>query len=879
MTDPKTIYTVGGTVQAGGGIYIERAADKELLELCREGELAFILSSRQVGKSSLMVRTAEDLKKENIRSVIIDLSAIGVNITPDEWYLGILNEIATTLELETDIFAWWSKHAGLSPAQRLSNFFRDVLLKEIDERVVLFFDEIDSTLSIKFSDDFFAALRAVHNARSTTPDFARLSFVLLGVATPGDLISDSKRTPFNIGRRVDLTDFTPEEAAPLAQGLGKNAEQVLVWVFDWTGGHPYLTQRLCARLAKSPLVAPGAVPAAEESAQNGYGDGSLLVAETVENLFLGEEGRNDNNLQFVRDMLTKRAPDVRKVLKTYRDIRSGKEPVPDDERSLAKAHLKISGVVRRESEVLVPRNRVYKRVFDLAWIKENMPSPVPQRIAIASVLVALVAVLIAGYFGYQEFTRTDAERAARYTANFETAQTAQARLESLVDLYSLGESSYEMLALNLFNNLPVDERMAIFEPSSSRRVRNLQYELADEIYYYMGDTDENNAVLAAISQAMGEPKLYIREEIEPWLDGRDSLRQENFSAAEDLLNEANRANRDNPGVLVDRARAYIGQGPVYYPSALKDLEEVIVLTQENSLLPIWTNVVRSLLAASPDLRAHWELFQADYPVLSEVIIYPEVLIPAGEFLMGSNADEALAECLKYRDDCQLDYFTDEEPPHPVELAAFYIDQFEVTNARYAECVAAGACSPPVNSGSYTRDIYYNTSEFADYPVVYVSWFDANTYCEWRGARLPTEAEWEKAARGTDGRTYPWGYEFDGSLANFCDGNCLFDWANTDFDDGHDDTSPVGSYPDGTSPYGVHDMAGNVWEWTADWYAEDYYQNSPYSDPTGPDEGQNRVLRGGSWGSSGDDLRTSNRNYYDPSLTSLDVGFRCARSLP
>ena len=164
-----------------------------------------------------------------------------------------MNEIAEELKLKTDIFAWWNERAGLGPSQRLSNFCRDVLLKEVEGRVVLFFDEIDTTLSIPFSDDFFAALRAIYNARATTPDFARLSFVLIGVATPGDLISDSKRTPFNIGRRVELSDFTPEEAKPLAKGLGENAEQALAWVFDWTGGHPYLTQRLCAHLAKSPL--------------------------------------------------------------------------------------------------------------------------------------------------------------------------------------------------------------------------------------------------------------------------------------------------------------------------------------------------------------------------------------------------------------------------------------------------------------------------------------------------------------------------------------------------------------------------------------------------------------------------------------------------
>src|SRR5688572_21984862 len=167
----SSIYTVGGTVQAGGGIYIKRKADDELLTLCRQAEIALVLSSRQVGKSSLMVRTAEQLEADNIRSVIIDLSAIGTQATQDEWYLGILNEINDTLHFKTDIFSWWKHHNQLGSTQRLTNFFRDVMLKEVEGRVVLFFDEIDSTLSIPFSDDFFAALRAVYNARSTSAEF------------------------------------------------------------------------------------------------------------------------------------------------------------------------------------------------------------------------------------------------------------------------------------------------------------------------------------------------------------------------------------------------------------------------------------------------------------------------------------------------------------------------------------------------------------------------------------------------------------------------------------------------------------------------------------------------------------------------------------
>jgi AAA-like domain len=189
------------------------------------------------------------------------------------------------------------------------------------------------------------------------------------------LISDSKRTPFNIGRRVELNDFTLEEALPLAEGLNGEPEQALAWILAWTGGHPYLTQRICAHLAKSNEVLT------EEN-----------VALAVEQLFSGQLGQQDNNLQFVRDMLLKRASDVRRVLKTYREIRTGR-PVTDDERSLPKSHLKISGVVHRENGRLAPRNLIYAHAFDPAWIKENMPPLLARWQVVALSLAILVTHL------------------------------------------------------------------------------------------------------------------------------------------------------------------------------------------------------------------------------------------------------------------------------------------------------------------------------------------------------------------------------------------------------------------------------------------------------------------------------------------------------
>jgi formylglycine-generating enzyme required for sulfatase activity len=253
-----------------------------------------------------------------------------------------------------------------------------------------------------------------------------------------------------------------------------------------------------------------------------------------------------------------------------------------------------------------------------------------------------------------------------------------------------------------------------------------------------------------------------------------------------------------------------------------------------------------------------------------------ILIPEGTFTMGSEQATALAECDKYFSGCNHEeWYLNEGPIHEVALQSFYMDIYEVTNAQYQECVAASNCTFPGSSRSLTRAAYYDNPEFADYPVVWVTHEQAKTYCEWREARLPSEAEWEKAARGTDARLYPWGNSLESGEGNFCDVNCTLQWANTNFDDGFTDTSPVGSFPAGISPYGLYDMGGNVNEWIEDWYSADYYASSPRTDPTGPESGNSHVIRGGSFHTPGQGLRTTARPLSEPSAE--HIGFRCAAS--
>jgi hypothetical protein len=379
----QSIYTVGGTVQAGGGLYLPRKVDEELLALCHAGTFAYVLTSRQMGKSSLMVRTAERLIEGGIHAVIIDLTQLGTQLTAAEWYLGLLTIIADSLMLETDVMSWWQAHAYLGVTQRLTRFFQEILLAEVKNSVVIFVDEIDTTLNLSFTDDFYAAIRYLYNARALVPAYQRLSFVLIGVATPSDLISDLQRTPFNIGQRVDLTDFTFEEALPLADGLGlppDEARDVLRRVMHWTGGHPYLMQRLCHAIAE------------QKRGSWSQADTDAVVTST----FFGEMSEQDHNLQFVRDMLIKRAPDPTRVLATYREIRLGRHPVRDEEQSLVKAHLKLSGIVRREQDVLRVRNPIYTGVFDYRWVQEHWPVHWIKRIppAVLGLMASLLIIVV-----------------------------------------------------------------------------------------------------------------------------------------------------------------------------------------------------------------------------------------------------------------------------------------------------------------------------------------------------------------------------------------------------------------------------------------------------------------------------------------------------
>lgn len=271
------------------------------------------------------------------------------------------------------------------------------------------------------------------------------------------------------------------------------------------------------------------------------------------------------------------------------------------------------------------------------------------------------------------------------------------------------------------------------------------------------------------------------------------------------------------------------------------------------------------IIASPTERIITE--QPTKPV--EIRINPKdnselVFIPAGEFIMGSDSETD-------------PYFWGAEgPSHRVYLDGYWMYRYEVTNAMYQECVTAGACPRPQNFGSRTRTEYYDDPNYANYPVIYVTWVSAQAYCKWIGGRMPTEAEWEKAARGDiHTRLFPWGNTpATGEQANFCDLGCPGKIVDVDKRDGFRDTSPVGNYPLGVSPYGLMDMAGNVWEWVFDYFSPGYYQISPERNPQGPQSSRHRVIRGGAWNNISEGVRVVQRTDVNPEMSLDTVGFRC-----
>jgi WD40 repeat protein len=370
----NSIYQIGGSLSNDAPTYIVREADSELYQALKAAEFCYILNSRQMGKSSILVRTRHILQQEEFKCTTIDMTRIGSeNITLSQWYKGVVSELWRGLNLvgKVNLKSWWIEEKEVSVIQSLSNFIEDIILASFpQEKIIIFIDEIDSILSLNFSvDDFFALIRFCYNQRAINPEYNRLTFAIFGVATPSDLINDKKRTPFNIGKAIELQGFKPEETEPLAQGLApyiENPQKVVREILRWTGGQPFLTQKICdlvlsvsqERVRKKLTIPPG---------QEGFWVESIVRTHIIEKW---ESQDEPEHLRTIRDRLNYNQQRKGRLLGIYQQILQGEKVTANDSRE--HTELILSGLIVKYQGDLQVKNKIYAQVFNLNWVASEL---------------------------------------------------------------------------------------------------------------------------------------------------------------------------------------------------------------------------------------------------------------------------------------------------------------------------------------------------------------------------------------------------------------------------------------------------------------------------------------------------------------------------
>jgi formylglycine-generating enzyme required for sulfatase activity len=483
--------------------------------------------------------------------------------------------------------------------------------------------------------------------------------------------------------------------------------------------------------------------------------------------------------------------------------------------------------------------------------------------------------------------------AAEAEVEFYESADPQVRIDQLMTL--LASPGYEGRTAKLFWGLPTqDDKLALFKAEDKKNrlpavIKALYITLADVNragYHTDPILDAMVEALEATGQAPG-----VKTELEQWQQVRAKAREAQDEATLTEYEKLTALNDRNPATLYEQAGVRVALGQ--YEDALVDLDRVMALVDNHTFatsglvesgaafatIEQVTQAVRRLIKITPEMGRILNNSASTYPHLQDfdLVLAPTptpvtndidgakmVLVPAGSFKMGSNLGSSHAQ-----------------PVHEVMLDAFYIDQTEVTNAQYEAFIEDGGYQNEdywTEAGwhekeelGWSQPSYWEDSDYnaPNQPVVSVSWYEAAAFCKWRGNRLPTEAEWEKAARGMDGRTYPWGEHIAGHLARYSGSS-------------EEGTAPVGHYAEGVSPYGAYDMAGNVWEWVADAYDGEYYSNSPAVNPPGPDDKRNRrskVIRGGHWYGAGKLPRSADRVSFHPGAQFDNLGFRCVAVAP
>ncbi len=547
-------YKVGGSLAFDHPTYVERQADRDLLNALRAGKFCYVFNCRQMGKSSLRVRVMHQLQAEAMSCVSIDISSLGSDISQQQWYSGIITQLFLGFHLagKVNLKHWLRERDRLSPVQKLSYFLEEVILVNCPgEKIYIFIDEIDKVLSLNFSlDDFFTLIRYCYNQRAENPQFERLVFALFGVATPSNLIRDKTQTPFNIGQPIELTGFTPAEISPLAAGfqtLADCPQAVLASVLDWTGGQPFLTQKLCQLLINSQPT----IPAEQEAS---------WVEKTARCAIIKHWESQDEpvHLKTIRDRLFRQEKKAGRLLGLYQQILQQASIEADD--SPEQSELRLSGLVVKRDGQLVAYNRIYQEVFNRQWVAKELAKIRPYSEAIAA------------------WTATDYQDESRLLRG----QALQDALSWAADK-SLDNIDYKFLSASQDANLATQKQANEILTQANRRARHrIRIGAAFLVFSLLG------AIFSFFQ--LQEARLGIQLE----QSSDEALRQFEFEALEGLVS-AMRSGQQLQEIVDD------GRPLQTYPttSAILTLEQILDRIQEKNQLKGHQEAVNSV-SLSPD---------------------------------------------------------------------------------------------------------------------------------------------------------------------------------------------------------------------------------------------------------------------------------------